>query len=172
MVFVQICSLHLVCTSQSKFIFPSIPKSDLTLAEAASVYSLLFLPAWYPVTISKPLFKTPVNPFLLRLLRPCSRCSPTCLQTSPLLILSLYTQLSYILGNFAPSPSVEGDGWQCDESHTPAGIQYCLGPHCPQSWCNPSPPSLPRRLLSDYGYKGTHNFNKTIGYRRKFHHLT
>lgn len=43
--FVQICSLHLVCTIQSKFILPSMPKSDLILAEAASVYSPLFLPA-------------------------------------------------------------------------------------------------------------------------------
>lgn len=56
LVFVQICSLHLVCTSQSKFIFPSIPKSDLTLAEAASVYSCYLPEEAFPASL---LFTTP-----------------------------------------------------------------------------------------------------------------
>lgn len=54
--FMQICSLHLVCIIQSKFILPSMPKSDLTLAEAASVYSCYLPEEALPASL---LFTTP-----------------------------------------------------------------------------------------------------------------
>lgn len=56
LVFVQVCSLHLACTNQSKSIFPSIPKSDLTLAEAAHFYSCYLPEEVFPTSL---LFTTP-----------------------------------------------------------------------------------------------------------------
>lgn len=85
LVFVQVCSLHLACTNQSKSIFPSIPKSDLTLAEAAHFYSCYLPEEVFPTSL---LFTTPS-----RLAVPTRRASSIRLASQPSYRLTPYLTL-------------------------------------------------------------------------------